>query len=133
MQERANTGNIIRIGAIAVPWLCAVVVPILTIGTFYQDPIRILFFDFVMVPFSNIAIIGATLCDHDNSIWQIVPLCFTGIILPPALAILFVRYWKRWQFALVWLCYVALIAWDAIVASVITVIISKSGHYISWL
>ena len=52
---------------------------------------------------------------------------FAGIVLPPVLALLFVRYWKRWQFTLVWLGYIVLLAWDVLMALFITGLLVKGG------
>ena len=122
-----NMGNILRIGAIAMPWLCAAVFPILRIEGFHQSPLRMLFFEFAMVPFGNIAMLGMTANGQDRTFGLAAVFFLAGVILPPVIALLFARYWRRWQFSLVWLGYVALLAWDTILATSITVILVKGG------
>ena len=132
MKKNPNLGNILRLGAIVVPWICSAIAPILVIDRFCLYPLRILFFEFVMVPFSNIALLGMTANGQDRSFSLIAAFVFAGIVLPPVLALLFVRYWKRWQFALVWLGSIALLAWDVLMALFVTAILVKGGIR-SWL
>jgi hypothetical protein len=42
-----------------------------------------------------------------------------------------VRYWKRWQFLLVWLGYVVLLAWDTLIASFV-ICIFVNGDALTW-
>ena len=127
MKKNPNLGNILRGGAIVVPWICSAIAPILLIDRFCLNPLRILFFDFVMVPFSNIALLGMTANGQDRSFSLIAVFVFAGIVLPPVLALLFVRYWKRWQFTLIWLGYIVLLAWDVLMALFIIGILVKGG------
>ena len=39
--------DILRVGAIVVPWLCAVIFPVILLSGFYASVGRLLFFDFV--------------------------------------------------------------------------------------
>ena len=130
MNKNPNLGNILRGGAIAVPWICSAIAPILLIDRFCLHPLRILFFEFVMVPFSNIALLGMAANEQDCSFTLVALLVCAGIVLPPVLALLFVRYWKRWQFALVWFGYIVLLAWDVLMALFITGILVKGGLWL---
>ena len=122
-----KAGNFIRIVALAVPWLCAAALPIFKIDCFFESVWRILFFDLVMVPFGNIAMLGMATSDGGWSFMSIATLVFAGIVAPIVIALLFVRYWRRWQFVLVWLGYLALVAWDAIIATCLVVVIVRGG------
>lgn len=124
-QKNVNLGNILRIGAIAVPWLCAVLIPILRIDGFYPSPFNVLFFEFVMIPFGNVAMLGMTANEPDRGFGLTAFLFIAGVILPPVVALLFARYWRRWQFMLVWLGYAVLLVWDSIVASIIILMFVK--------
>jgi len=84
-----------------------------------------LFFDFVMVPFGNIAIIGMTANGQGRSLGLVALLALAGIVLPLVLALCFVRNWKRWQFALVWIGYAVLLAYDTVVATFVASTIIK--------
>ena len=130
MKKNPNLGNLLRGGAIVVPWICSAIAPILLIDRFCLHPLRILFFEFVMVPFSNIALLGMAANEQDCSFTLIALLFCAGIVLPPVLALLFVRYWKRWQFALVWFGYIVLLAWDVLMALFITGILVKGGLWL---
>jgi len=127
MKNHKHLGNILRVGAIVVPWICSAIAPILLIDRFCLHPLRMLFFEFVMIPFGNIAMLGMTANGQDRSFPLIAVLVLAGIVLPPVLALLFARYWKRWQFSLVWLGYMALLAWDVLVAVFIAAILVKGG------
>ena len=122
-----KAGNFIRIVALAVPWLCAVAFPIVKIDCFFESVWRILFFDLIMVPFGNIALLGMAASDGGWSFMSIATLVFAGIVAPIVIALLFVRYWRRWQFVLVWLGYLALVAWDTIIATCLAVVIVRGG------
>lgn len=124
-ERNPNLENILRIGAIAVPWLCTAVFPVIRFEGFCQNPLRMLFFEFVMVPFGNIAMLGMM------SYGQMTAVLFlAGAVLPPVIALLFVRYWRRWQFLLVWLGYVIILAWDTFIASFIIFIFVHGGGWI---
>lgn len=125
-----NLGNILRIGAVAVPWLCTAVFPVIRFEGFCQSPLRMLFFEFVMVPFGNIAMLGMTSYGLGRTLGMTVMLFLAGVVLPPVIALLFVRYWRRWQFLLVWLGYVILLAWDTFIASFIIYIFVNGGAWI---
>ena len=56
---------------------------------------------------------------------SLATLVFAGIVAPIVIALLFVRYWRRWQFVLVWLGYFALVAWDTIIATCLAVVIVR--------
>ena len=68
-ERNPNLGNILRIGAVAVPWLCTAILPIIRFDGFIQNPLLILFFEFVMVPLGNIAMIGMTSYGQESSFW----------------------------------------------------------------
>ena len=129
-ERNPNLGNILRIGAVAVPWLCTATLPVIRFDGFIQNPLRILFFEFVMVPFGNIAMIEMTSYGQESSFWTTATLFLAGVVLPPVIALLFVRYWKRWQFLLVWFGYVTLLAWDTFIASFLICIFVKEGELI---
>ena len=122
-----KVGGIIRSGALIVPLVCAATLPIVKISNFFESAWRILFFDFVMVPLGNIALLGMTANGDDGSFGLIALLIFTGVMAPIMVALLFARYWRRWQFVLVWIGYLALVAWDTIVATFLVAITVKGG------
>ena len=126
-RKNSNLGNLLRIGAIAVPWLCTLTLPVLRIDGFCMSALRAVFFEFVMVPFGNLALLGITANGQDRSFGLILFLALAGIVLPPAIALLFAHYWKRWQFALVWLAYVVLLAVNAVLATYIAVILVEEA------
>lgn len=110
-------GNLVKVLSIAVPWLCAVAWPMLRLEGFALSVVRCVFFEFVMLPFGNIALLGLLAGAHGLMWWPNAIFAFAGIIAPLAIAWMFALCWRRWQFVLVWLVYVALIAWDALVAT----------------
>ena len=112
-----RTGSLTRSAAIVVPWLCATAFPVVKLGVAFCSLPRLLFFDFVMMPFCNIAFLGLTANGQDRTVVLIAVFVLAGIVLPPLLALLFVRFWKRWQFVIVWLAYLALVAWDTLIAT----------------
>ena len=122
-----KAGNFIRTVAIVVPWLCAVALPIVKINCFFESVWRILFFDLVMVPLGNIALLGMAVSDGGWSFMSIATLVFAGIVAPIMVALLLARYWRRWQFVLVWLSYLVLVAWDTIIATCLAAVIVKGG------
>lgn len=120
-------GNAVKFLAIAVPWLCAVALPMLHLEGFALSVERCVFFECVMLPLGNIAMLGLLACAHGLMCWTNALFAFAGIIAPLAIALLFALCWRRWQFVLVWLGYVVLIAWDAIVASFLAVLVAEGG------
>ena len=122
-----KAGNFIRTVAIVVPWLCAVALPIVKINCFFESVWRILFFDLVMVPLGNIALLSMAVSDGGWSFMSIAMLVFAGIVAPIMVALLLARYWRRWQFVLVWLSYLVLVAWDTIIATCLAAVIVKGG------
>lgn len=122
-----KAGNFIRTVAIVVPWLCAVALPIVKINCFFESVWRILFFDLVMVPLGNIALLSMAVSDGGWSFMSIATLVFAGIVAPIMVALLLARYWRRWQFVLVWLSYLVLVAWDTIIATCLAAVIVKGG------
>ena len=129
-ERNPNLGNILRIGAVAVPWLCTAILPIIRFDGFIQNPLLILFFEFVMVPFGNIAMIGMTSYGQESSFGTTATLFLAGVVLPPVIALLFVWYWRRWQFFFVWLGYVILLAWDTFIASVVILVFIEGGELV---
>ena len=122
-----KAGNFIRIVALTVPWLCAVALPVVKIDCFFESVWRILFFDLIMVPLGNIALLGMVASDGGWSFMSIATLVFAGIVAPLVIALLLARYWRRWQFVLVWLGYLALVAWDTIIATCLAAVIVRGG------
>ena len=129
-KRNPNLGNILRICAIAVPWLCTAIVPILRVEGFCQSPFRVLFFESVMVPFGNIAMLGMTSYGQGRTFGMAAALFLAGVVLPPVIALLFVWYWRRWQFFFVWLGYVILLAWDTFIASVVILVFIEGGELV---
>ncbi len=120
-------GNMVKISAIAVPWLCAVALPMLRLEGFSLSVVRCVFFECVMLPLANIAMLGL-IVDAHGLMWGANALfAFAGIIAPLAIALLFALCWRRWQFVLVWLGYVVLIAWDSLIASFLAALIAEGG------
>ena len=127
MSMSLRCGNMVKISAIAVPWLCAVALPILRLEGFALSVGRCVFFECVMLPFGNIAMLGLLVGAH-GLMWGANALfAFAGIIAPLAIALLFALCWRRWQFVLVWLGYVVLIAWDSLIASFLAALIAEGG------
>ena len=120
-------GNMVRVLSIVVPWLCALALPMLRLEGFALSVGRCIFFECVMLPFGNIALLGLLVGAHGLK-WRANALfAFAGIIAPLAIALSFALCWRRWQFVLVWLGYIALIAWDALVASFLAALIVEGG------
>ena len=120
---KSRAGDILRVGAIVVPWICAVIFPILVLPGFYDNVGRLLFFDFVMVPLANIAFLGIA-ASGDGSFGLIAFLVFAGIICPPALAFSFVRWWRSRAFWLVWIGHLAFIAESTLLATYLVAALS---------
>ena len=120
-------GNLVKVLSIAVPWLCAVALPMLRLEGFALSVGRCVFFECVMLPLGNIAMLGLLAGAHGLMWWANALFAFAGIIAPLAIALLFALCWRRWQFVLVWLGYVVLIVWDALVASFLAVLIVEGG------
>ena len=118
-------GNVVKIAAIVVPWLCAVALPMLRLEGFALSVGRCIFFECVMLPFGNIAMLGLIVGAHGLMWWANALFAFAGIIAPLAIALLFALCWRRWQFVLVWLGYVVLIVWDALIASFLASLIAE--------
>ena len=127
MSMSLRCGSMVKISAIAAPWLCAVALPILRLEGFALSVGRCVFFECVMLPFGNIAMLGLLVGAH-GLMWGANALfAFAGIIAPLAIALLFALCWRRWQFVLVWLGYVVLIAWDSLIASFLAALIAEGG------
>ena len=123
---KSRAGDILRVGAIAVPWICAALFPVLVLSGFYDNVGnvgRLLFFDFVMVPLANIAFLGIT-ASGDGSFGLISFLVFAGIICPPALAFSFVRWWRSRAFWLVWVGHLAFLAESTLLATYLVAALS---------
>jgi hypothetical protein len=80
-----------------------------------------------MVPLGNIALLSMAVSDGGWSFMSIATLVFAGIVAPIMVALLLARYWRRWQFVLVWLSYLVLVAWDTIIATCLAAVIVKGG------
>ena len=117
----------VKVAAIVLPWLVTVVLPALALEGFALSPGRCAFFLGVMVPFGNLALLGMYSCAMGFLTYNNALCVFAGIVAPCGLALLFASYWRRWQFVLVWVGYVVLIAWDALVASFLAALIVKGG------
>ena len=77
--------DILRVGAIVVPWLCAVIPPVILLTGFYASVGRLLFFDFVMMPFANVVYLALSLGGQAT-------LCWIAFLFFPALSAL--RLWR---------------------------------------
>lgn len=115
--------DILRVGAIVVPWLCAVILPVLLLTGFYASVGRLLFFDFVMMPFVNVVWIALALGGQITLYW-VAFLFFVGVVCPPALALAFVRWWRSRVFWLVWAGYLAFVAESALLATLLAFLLS---------
>lgn len=115
--------DILRIGAIVVPWLCAVVLPVLLLTRFYASVGRLLFFDFVMVPFANVAYLALSL-GGQGAFGSVAFLFFAGVVCPPVLALAFARWWRSRAFWLVWTGYLAFVAESALLATLLAFFMS---------
>ena len=91
-------GNMVKVAVIIVPWLCAVALPAQCLDGFIL------------------------LMSWSNALFA-----FAGIVAPVAFALLFASCWRSWRFVLVWLGYVLLVAWDAVLASYIAVLMADGG------
>lgn len=115
--------DILRVGAIVVPWLCAVIFPVLLLPGFYASVGRLLFFDFVMMPFANVVWIALVLGGQNTLCW-VAFLFFVGVVCPPALALAFVRWWRSRAFWLVWVGYLVFVAELALLATLLAFLLS---------
>lgn len=115
--------GILRIGAIVVPWLCAVILPVILLTGFYASVGRLLFFDFVMMPFANVAYLALSLGGEGAFGW-VAFLFFAGVVCPPALALAFARWWRSRGFWLVWAGYLAFVAESALLATLLAFFMS---------
>ena len=120
-------GNMVKISAIVVPWLCAVALPMIRLEGFALSVERCVFFECVMLPLGNVAMLGLIVGAHRLMWWANALFAFAGIIAPLSIALLFALCWRRWQFILVWLGYVVLIAWDSLIASFLAAVIVEGG------
>ncbi len=118
-----RVGDILRVGAIVVPWLCAVILPVLLLTGFYASVWRLLFFDFVMMPFANVAYLALLLGVQEALGW-VAFLFFAGVVCPPALALAFTRWWRSRAFWLVWAGYLAFVAESAVLATLLAFLLS---------
>ena len=115
--------DILRVGAIVVPWLCAVIPPVILLTGFYSSVGRLLFFDFVMMPFANVAYLALSL-GGQGSFGSVAFLFFAGVVCPPVLALAFVRWWRSRGFWLVWVGYLAFVAESALLATLLAFFMS---------
>ena len=117
--------TLIRIGALAVPWLLTVVVPIMLLpGYIVSSGGEIVFahfviFPVVLVPTAPIVLFRWCLADPDGSLMLEMGVFFAGVLGPLVAALLFARFWSRRWFWLVWVGYCLLLAFDALVAVVL--------------
>ena len=114
--------DFLRIAAIVVPWLCALALPLPGLDRFASSDGSyggFFFFEFVMMPLGNLAMLGIGLCCRGVFAWQNALFAFAGVVAPVALSLLFAAFWRRRQFVFVWLGYVALVVWNAVVAALI--------------
>ncbi len=114
-----------KVVAIVLPWLCTTVFPALWLDGFVLSAGRCAFFLFVMVPFGNIAMLGCLACCHGLMLPAVVVMAFTGMVAPIALSLLFAIFWRQWQFILVWVGYIMLVAWDTLIAMFLALLIIK--------
>ena len=119
--------DILRVGAIVVPWLCAVILPVILLTGFYASVGRLLFFDFVMMPFANVAYLALSLGGEGAFGW-VAFLFFAGVVCPPALALAFVRWWRSRAFWLVWAGYLAFVAESAVLATLHAFLLSSLNN-----
>ena len=119
--------DILRVGAIIVPWLCAVIFPVILLPGFYASVWRLLFFDFVMMPFANVVWIALVLGGQITLCWVAI-LFFVGVVCPPALALAFVRWWRSRAFWLVWVGYLAFVAESASLATLLVFLLSPLNN-----
>ena len=119
--------DILRVGAIVVPWLCAVILPVLLLTGFYASVGRLLFFDFVMMPFANVAYLALSLGGEGAFGW-VAFLFFAGVVCPPALALAFARWWRSRVFWLVWVGYLAFVAESALLATLLAFFMSPLNN-----
>ena len=119
--------DILRVGAIVVPWLCAVILPVLLLTGFYASVGRLLFFDFVMMPFANVAYLALSLGGEGAFGW-VAFLFFAGVVCPPALALAFARWWRSRGFWLVWAGYLAFVAESALLATLLVFLLSSLNN-----
>ena len=120
-------GNMVKVAVIIVPWLCAVALPAQRLDGFILSFGRCCFFEFVMMPFGNIALLGLFASAHGLMSWSNALFAFAGIVAPVAFALQFASCWRSRRFVLVWLGYVLLVAWDAVLASYIAVLMADGG------
>ena len=119
--------DILRVGAIVVPWLCAVILPVLLLTGFYASVERLLFFDFVMMPFANVAYLALSL-GGDGAFGWVAFLFFAGVVCPPVLALAFARWWRSRGFWLVWVGYLAFVAESALLATLLAFFMSPLNN-----
>lgn len=115
--------RIIRIGALVVPWLMAVALPIWLFPGFVVDasigiidPIHLLGFEFVMIPLAPLMLLRCFLANPECSVVLKILMFVVGAVCPLAVALLLARFWSRRWFWLVWGGYLLLLAFDVIVA-----------------
>ena len=114
--------RIIRIGALVVPWLMAVALPISLFPGFADsntgsiDPIHLLGFEFVMIPLAPLMLLRCFLANPECSVALKILMFVVGAVCPLAVALLLARFWSRRWFWLVWGGYLLLLAFDVIVA-----------------
>ena len=129
LERSANSRawDILRVVAIVVPWLCAVILPVLLLTGFYASVGRLLFFDFVMMPFANVAYLALSLGGEGAFGW-VAFLFFAGVVCPPVLALAFVRWWRSRGFWLVWVGYLAFVAESALLATLLAFLLSPLNN-----
>ena len=103
--------------------LCAVILPVLLLTGFYTSVGRLLFFDFVMMPFANVACLALSL-GGQWAFGSVAFLFFAGVVCPPVLALAFARWWRSRAFWLVWTGYLAFVAESAVLATLLAFLLS---------
>ena len=117
--------TLIRIVALAVPWLLTVVVPILLLPRYIVssggeiDFAHFVIFPVVLVPTAPIVLFRWCLADPESLFVMKLILFTAGAVCPLVVALLFARFWSRRWFWLVWVGYFLLLVFDALVAVVL--------------
>ena len=112
----------IRIGALVVPWLMAVALPIWLFPGFVNsntgivDPIHLLGFEFVMIPLAPLMLLRCFLENPACSLALKLLVFAVGAVCPLVIAFLLARFWSRRWFWLVWAGYLLLLAVDVLMA-----------------
>ncbi len=117
--------RIVRIGALVVPWLMAVALPIWLFPGFADsntgivDPIHLLGFEFVMIPLAPLMLLRCLWADPACSFALKLLAFAVGAVCPLVIALLLARFWSRRRFWLVWAGYLLLLVIDVFIAIVL--------------